>query len=157
MKKIITLFAIITCFKLMAQPVGWLYNQPIAVQNPNAQNAVDYQLKLTINTQSLISANKMTATGSDIRFGGTCGGSTFYNYWIEGGINTTTTVIWVKIPFIAANASTSIFMFYGNPSASAVSAIQGTFRGPNSATDSISGGTLNATPGACQRGFRFAP
>lgn len=157
MKKIFTLISIIVALNLAAQPAGWLYNQPITVTNPNAQAGVDYQLKITVNTQSLISAGKMNSSGNDIRFGGTCTSSTFFNYWIEGGINTTTTAIWVKIPLIAANSSTTIFMYYGNPSALATSTIPGTFRGPNSATDSISGGSTNLTPGACQRGFRFAP
>jgi hypothetical protein len=156
MKKIITLIMVLTGSYLFAQPAGWLYNQPITVSNSNSVNAVDYQLKITINTQSLISAGRMTATGSDIRFGGSCGGTTLYNYWIEGGINTATTDIWVKIPFIAANGSTTFFMFYGNPGAPAASAIPGTFRGPNSATDSVTGGTSGGLL-VCQRGFRFSP
>ena len=156
MKKIYVLLLLSIGLYVKAQPPGWIYNQPITVANPNAVNAVDYQLKLTVNTQSLIAAGKMTSTGSDIRFGGTCTGTSFFNYWIEGGINTATTAIWVKIPFMAANSSTLIYMFFGNPTAPAASTIQGTFRGPNSATDSVSGGTSGGFL-VCQRGFRFSP
>jgi hypothetical protein len=141
---------------LIAQPAGWGFNQPIGVTNPNSVNAVDYQLKMIINTQSLITAGMMLSNGNDIRFGGTCTGSSFFNYWIEAGINTPTTVIWVKIPFIAANSSTVIFMFFGNSGASAASTIPGTFRGPNSSTDSVSGGTTGGSA-STQRGFRFQP
>jgi hypothetical protein len=161
MRKTFTLLAFIVLRfvtpDLVAQPIGWLYSLPVTVSNPNGVNAVDYQLKITVNTQLLINNNHMHAQGNDIRFATACNSTTFLNYWIEGGINTTTTAIWVKIPFIGANASTTIFMFYGNPTAAAASSIPGTFRGPNSSTDSVVGANLNAVPGICQRGFRFAP
>jgi len=156
MKKNIIYFILIFSFKIIAQAPGWLYNQPISITNSNLQNAVNYQMQLTINTQSLISAGQMSPSGNDIRFTGTCTGNIFYNYWIQSGINTPTTIIWVKIPLIAANTTTTIFMSYGNPAAIAQSTIQGTFRGPNSATDSVSGGTSGGNL-VCQRGFRFQP
>lgn len=47
-------------------------------------------------------------------------------------------------------------MFYNNPGAPVVSAVNGTFFGPNSSTDSVaSGGAGGATNS--QRGFRFSP
>jgi len=58
----------------------------------------------------------MQSDGDDIRFA-TEDGSTTINYWIESGINTTSTKIWVKVPSIAANGNTDIWMYYGNPSA----------------------------------------
>ncbi len=140
----------------MAQPVGWLYNHLISVSNPNTQNGVDYQLKITVNTQSIIASGHMLPNGNDIRFGGTCTGNTFYNYWIESGINTPTTTIWIKVPLIPSTGTVNLFMFYGNPNATAASTIQGTFRGPNSSTDSVTGGASGGLL-VCQRGFRFAP
>jgi hypothetical protein len=156
MKKLITLIAIFIGIHMMGQPAGWSYNQPIIVNNPNSQNAVNYQLRLTVNTQSIIALGRMNTNGDDIRFGAPCNAPTLFNYWIEAGINTPTTVIWVKIPYIAANTSTVIFMFYGNPTATAVSSIPATFKGPNSSTDSVSGGTAGGV-GNSQRGFRFQP
>lgn len=156
MKKLFTLFALSLNMMVLAQPAGWNSNLQILVHNPNAVNAIDYQLKLSINTQSLIANGFMSPTGDDIRFAGGCNSSTFYNYWIEAGINTPTTVIWVKIPMIAANTTTLIYMFYGNPSAAATSTIPGTFRGPNSSTDSVTGGTAGGATNS-QRGFRFSP
>ena len=156
MKKLITFLFLFSFTIVLAQPSGWLYNLPIQVQNPNTVNAVSYQLKVIVNTQSLITAGQMNANGSDIRFSGACTSNAFYNYWIEGGLNTPTTAIWVKIPLIAAGTSSTVFMFYGNTSALAASAILGTFRGPNSATDSVVGGTSGGLT-VCQRGFRFQP
>lgn len=139
-----------------AQPAGWSYVKQIKVVNTATNSAINYQLKLTVNTQSFIAASQMLATGDDIRFGKTCNGATLYNYWIENGINTPTTNIWVKIDTIPAGGSRMIYMFYGNAAATATSAVVGVFNGPHSATDSVatgaSGGATNS-----QRGFRFTP
>lgn len=156
MKKVISLLLLSITVWCGAQPAGWLYNMPIQVQNSNTVNAVDYQLRITVNTQSLIGNGQMQSNGADIRFSGACTSNSFYNYWIEAGLNTPTTAIWVKIPLIAANTSSTVFMFYGNSTVTPMSAVQGTFRGPNSATDSVSGGTSGGLL-VCQRGFRFVP
>jgi hypothetical protein len=49
------------------------------------------------------------------------------NYWIESGINTTTTKIWVKVPSIPASSSKTIYVYYGNPSATSLSSVANTF------------------------------
>ncbi|MBA3682917.1 MAG: DUF2341 domain-containing protein [Bacteroidetes bacterium] len=156
MKKIFTFFALTLGLNIIAQPLGWQHKQTIYVQENSNAMLIDYQLKLIVNTQSLITASQMNASGNDIRFGKTCNGSTLYNYWIESGINTPTTVIWVKIDTLQANATKSIFMFYGNSTATAVSAIMGTFVGPHSSTDSVSSGAAGGSANS-QRGFRFEP
>lgn len=149
------LFVLLTSLAY-AQPAGWSYVKQIKVVNTATTSAINYQLKLTINTQSIIAASQMLASGDDIRFGKTCNGSTLYNYWIENGINTPTTNIWVKIDTIPAGGSRMIYMFYGNSAATATSAVVGVFNGPHSATDSVAtGGSGGATNS--QRGFRFTP
>ncbi|MBK7589381.1 MAG: hypothetical protein IPI22_14135 [Bacteroidetes bacterium] len=46
-------------------------------------------------------------------------------------------------------------MFYNNPGAPIVSAVNGTFFGPNSSTDSVEGGGAGGATNS-QRGFRFS-
>lgn len=129
---------------------------PITITNNTTSLVTNYQALLSIDTQTPIGLNQMQATGQDIRFGKDCSGSTLYNYWIQSGLNTTTTSIWVKVDSIPASGSRTFYMYYGNPSAPAVSAVVGTFVGPHSSTDSVaSGGAGGATNS--QRGFRFAP
>ncbi len=150
---------LVGCFAVsaaIAQPAGWTYVQPLQVQNNTALLVTDYQLQLTLNTQTPIGAGEMNANGDDIRFGKDCAGTTLFNYWIESGINTATTVIWVKIDSLPASGTMQFYMFYGNAAAPAASAVMGTFYGPHSSTDSVvpanNGGVANS-----QRGFRFAP
>ena len=139
-----------------AQLTGYSFIRPITVSNTSTATAYGYQLKLTINTQSLISASQMNASGNDLRFGKTCNGSSLFNYWIESGINTSSTVIWVKLDTLLAGSLKTFFMFYGNSSAPAVSGLANVFVGPNSSTDSVASGAAGGV-GNSQRGFRFSP
>jgi Domain of unknown function (DUF2341)/Secretion system C-terminal sorting domain len=158
MKKIYKCLLLVLLFNsaIYAQLPGWQYRRAITIKENSATTLTDYQLKLVVNTQALISAGFMNADGSDIRFAKTCSTSpVFYNYWIDTGLNTPNTVIWVKVDTLLASQSKTIFMYYGNAAAPAVSAVNGTFIGPHSSTDSVAnggpGGAINS-----QRGFRFS-
>jgi uncharacterized protein YjdB len=103
---------------------GWLYKMPVTVNNPGATILTNYQVSITVNTQALITAGKMNAAGNDIRFSdGVC---TNLPYWIESGINTASTVIWINDNTIPTGNST-IFMYYSNPAAPAASDGNATF------------------------------
>ena len=54
-------------------------------------------------------------------------GAFLLNYWIESGINTNSTNVWVKVPFIPASDSVIIYLFYGNPSATTTSSVSSVF------------------------------
>ncbi len=65
------------------------------------------------------------------------------SYWIESGINTANTKIWVKIPSISSNGNTAINLYYGNPSANSGSDAKSTFYrylNFSSGADGIDGG-----------------
>lgn len=98
----------------------WEYAKIITIDNTCcANNYSNYQILLIIDTQTPISQGKMNLDGSDIRFyDQNCNQ---LSYWIEGGINTPNTRIWVRIPSISANSTTYILMIYGNPNATPVS------------------------------------
>ena len=89
----------------------------------------DFQFLVEFDTQSPISSGDMKTDGSDIRFGNECLDMK-YNYWIESGINSPTTRIWVHVTNVNANDQVSIFMFYGDSLATAESDFNATF--PNS-------------------------
>ncbi|MGB9833122.1 MAG: DUF2341 domain-containing protein, partial [Caldisericum exile] len=106
--------------------VGWPYRKPIIVDNSSNANALtNYQVLITLDTASLISAGKMRSDGGDIRFTDS-DGTTLIDYWVESGINTANTKIWVKVPSIPASSTKTIYVYYGNPSASSASNIDNT-------------------------------
>ena len=158
MKKLY-LAALILCLpviKLIGQPVGWNYTQSYTITNNTASLVTNYQAQLTLNTQALVGLGRMLSNGDDIRFGKNCAGTVLYNYWIESGMNTSSTTIWVKIDTLFPSATRTFYLFYGNNSATGVTAIPGVFNGPMSSTDSVASGGPGGV-GNSQRGFRFSP
>jgi len=99
----------------------WVYRRPITITAGSNGMPANYQIKIIVDTASLISAGKMKPDCSDIRFT-KADGTTLLNYYIDSGINTSSTVIWVKDPdALAANGSHVIYMYYGSPNAASLS------------------------------------
>jgi hypothetical protein len=97
---------------------GFPYRKPITISNSGSA-LTNYQVNVTVDTASLISAGKMRTDCGDIRFTDS-DGATLLKYWVESGCNTTSTKIWVKVPSIPAGSKT-IYVYYGNPSATSQS------------------------------------
>ncbi len=105
----------------------WRYRKAVTVNNTgNTSNLTNYQVSITIDTASLISTGKMRSDCGDIRFTD-ADGTTNLNYWIESGCNTASTKVWVKVPSIPASSSKTIYMYYGNPTATSQSNGDDTF------------------------------
>ena len=155
------------CFMLFisgniySQLLGWNYYTPLTLIETSGSSLYNYQARVVVPTLTYISAGHMNASGSDIRFGNDQYGTQLYNYWIEAGLNTDSTVIWIKIDTLLAHQCKTIYMFYGYSGATPVSAIAGTFYGPFSATDSVTpAGTASVpNPGynMYTMGFSFTP
>ena len=94
------------------------YRAPITITNLGSA-LTDYQLALTIDTQTLNTAGKIRSDCKDLRFT-TSDGTTEINYWIETTtLPSASTVVWVKVPSIAASpAQTTIYVYYGYSSES---------------------------------------
>lgn len=110
-----------SCTALLA----WQYKMPITITNTGTSGLVDYQVRITMNTATLIPA-KMLITGNDIRVtdNDKC---TQLPYWIvPGTINTTTTYIWMKVPNVPVGSKT-IYVYYGNTAATLTASFDNTF------------------------------
>jgi len=116
------LFSVLTiCNTAFAQLSAWNYVVPVVITENSGAPATDYQVLVQFDTQTPITAGKMEVDGADLRVGADITGSTLLNFWVESGMNTISTNVWVKVPFIAANDSVTIYFFYGNPLALSVS------------------------------------
>ncbi|MCW8981818.1 MAG: DUF2341 domain-containing protein, partial [Altibacter sp.] len=106
---------------------NWQFITAITIDNTGGAAALtDHEVMLVVDTQSFISAGEMNADGSDIRFKETdpCA---LLPYYIESGINTATTAIWVRVPSVAAGGTLELSMYHGNAAAMAVSDADTTF------------------------------
>jgi len=90
---------------------SWLYRKAVNISN-SGSSLTDYQILVAADTASLISAGRMKADCSDIRFVDS-DDATALSYWIESGCNSASTKIWVKVPSISSGSKT-IYMYYGN-------------------------------------------
>ena len=91
----------------------WSFKRDITIDNTTAsEELVDYPVLVTVDTASAIFEGKMTEHGGDIRF---IDDDQELDYWVESGMNTSDTRIWVKVPGVAASSSKVIHMYYGNP------------------------------------------
>jgi hypothetical protein len=148
-------FLVVFLLVISVSNAQFKYENPVWVKNNTASALTNVQVGIKVNTQALISAGWMLASGNDIRFVATCNSSTFLGHWVEGYLNTDSTKIWVNVPAIGASDSTQIFMYYGNTGASNISTLA-VFYGPHSSTDSVVVTTAGGSA-STQRGFRFTP
>jgi hypothetical protein len=105
---------------------NWGYRVPITVTNNVTSSLTDYQVAVSLDTATLVTAGKMQNNCADIRVTD-ADKVTVLNHWIETGCNTSTTKIWTKIPSLSASESKTIYVYYGNETAPSTTSISSTF------------------------------
>ncbi|ADC65576.1 Protein of unknown function DUF2341 [Ferroglobus placidus DSM 10642] len=95
---------------------GWKYRVPIYVEELSGNDLIDYQILVTLDASFNWSHAK--SDGSDIRFADKNGNP--IPYWIESWNYGSSAKIWVKLN-ITANENKTIYMYYGNASATSES------------------------------------
>jgi len=104
---------------------SWIYRRPVVIDNnQNSNSLTDFQVLVIMDTASLITAGKMRSDCGDIRFTDS-DGVTLINYWIESGVNSSDTKVWIKVPLISESSTKTIYTYYGNPEATGMSNING--------------------------------
>jgi hypothetical protein len=109
-------------YTFLWQSSAWMYGRSVMIDNSRSREDLrDYQVLVTLDTLSLISAGKMRPDCGDIRFIDS-NGTTLLSYWIEPNTcNTHNTKIWVKVPLIPGGSTKTIYLYYGNPTATPIS------------------------------------
>jgi len=94
---------------------SWDFRRSISASNDSGGDLTNEDILVTIDTAALISSGKLQSDCDDLRFIDS-DNSTALSYWVEGGCNTTTTQIWVRIPSLPS-AGKTIYVYYGNATA----------------------------------------
>jgi len=94
---------------------GWMFKRPIYIEERAGVDLVDYSIRVVLDS-SFFDFSKVVPDGSDIRFTDE-NGNLLPFYIVEWNYGVSAT-IWVKVPFIDASTTTTIYMYYGNPRAS---------------------------------------
>jgi hypothetical protein len=115
---------------------SWQYRSAITVTNSNSASLSNFQVKIQLGSN--FDFTKAAANGADIRFTAS-DGLTAIPFWIESW-NSTSAVLWVNVPSIPTSGTT-VYMYYGNPSATSASNGPATFI----FFDDFSGGTIDSS------------
>ncbi len=119
----------------------WAYRKAVSVANSAGSTLTNYQVSITVDTATLITAGKLQADCDDIRITDTTG--KLISHWVEdggtGSCNSTTTRVWTKLPSIPTSGTT-VYLYYGNSTAASVSNGATTF----DMFDTFSGSTVDA-------------
>ncbi|MCX6791075.1 MAG: DUF2341 domain-containing protein [Candidatus Gribaldobacteria bacterium] len=101
---------------------SWLYRKPVTIDNTSGTSTLtNYQVKVTVLYDS-----KMQSNFNDIRFTD-LDGTTLLDHWLEVSTSSVSATFWVEVPNIAATSTKTIYMYYGNSSATSTSNGDNTF------------------------------
>jgi flagellin-like protein len=101
---------------------SWTKRKAVTIDNTlNPNDLSNYQVQLNVQYDS-----DMNADFSDLRLTDS-DEQTSLPYWIETYVASDSATVWVKVPSISASSTKTIYMYYGNPSASSESNPDNTF------------------------------
>lgn len=96
---------------------GTLYKKTVTIDNSSGSDQTNFPVKITEDTETLISEGKVESDCSNIRFLDT-DNSTELSYYVQTGTcNTDSTEIWVKVPSISSLSVDTIYQYYGGEGA----------------------------------------
>ncbi len=101
---------------------SWLKRREVTIDNSlNPNELTGYQVQLTVEYDS-----DMISDFSDLRFTDSDGQS-LIPYWIESYVPSDSAVVWMRAPVVPASSTATVYMYYGNPSATSESNQDNTF------------------------------
>lgn len=100
------------------------YDRQIAITVVNPGPAREAIVLATIDTTMPVARGEMQADGADVRI--VTSSCVEVPFWIEGGLGTSQTKIWMRVPSLASGRN-QIDLFYGHGSASSVSSVDAVF------------------------------
>jgi len=116
---------------------SWSCRAPVTISNPGS-TLIDYQIRVDVTYDA-----DMQPDFDDIRFVDS-DDSTELSHWRESYIASTSAVFWVKVPSVPSGNKT-IYMYYGNSSASSASNVSSTFSGGSFSDTFTDSSKINTT------------
>ncbi len=107
---------------------NWQYRQPVTIDNTSNSNELsDYQVRLKITSSNSDFWSNIESSGDSIRFADS-DKSTLLDFWLHDfDYSGQSAEIWIEVPTIEASSSETIYLYYGNSSASSLSNGENTF------------------------------
>lgn len=103
---------------------NWTYRRSVTIGEGSGNNLTDHPVLITLNLSNFDYSDAKT-NGGDLRFVDEHGVPV--DHWIEVWNRSGDSRIWIKMPYLAAHDSASIWMYYGNQEAFSLSNGSATF------------------------------
>ena len=98
----------------------YIYIKEIRVSETTGEDHTDFPVKLILNSTNF-NFELANSDGSDIRIGEKSNGSYILNTWVANWDATSRiATVWMKLPLLSANETKILYVYWGNPSATAV-------------------------------------
>lgn len=104
---------------------GWGYRAAVSIAN-GGQGLSDFQVLVVLDTAARIAAGQLRSDAGDLRFTD-ASGAVQLPYWIESGVGTSATRVWVRVPALPGAGTATILAWFGNPGATGASSVTATF------------------------------
>lgn len=105
---------------------SWSRRRALTVSNSSGVAQTDFQLPVYLNVSNF-DFDSARSNGEDMRFTASDGTTLINNYWIQSYDSVEkTAVVWVKVPNVPTGGTT-LYLYYGNPSAGPMSNKANTF------------------------------
>ena len=95
---------------------SWDYKKEIQIDGIGDDIPNNYQLKLEVDYVT----DHMNSTFKDLRFTNS-DENVSLDYWVEQNVSETNATVWVEVPIISNTTNTTVYMYYGNPTATSES------------------------------------
>ena len=103
---------------------AWAFRSPVSVTNPAATSLTEFQVHVVLDAS--FDFTKARSDGGDVRFTA-ADGTTLLPSWTESWNPATTSAsLWVRVPSLPVGGTT-IYLYFGNPSAASASDGAATF------------------------------
>ncbi|MCK9185933.1 DUF2341 domain-containing protein [Candidatus Gracilibacteria bacterium] len=93
---------------------AWLYRATVTIDNPTTSSVANLPIKISFDTQSIISADQAKSDCSDFRLTDNDGVTVLPLYMVSDSCNTTSTTFYGKMPSINADSVANVYLYYGN-------------------------------------------
>lgn len=91
--------------------LSWSKRKKIAISNANATGYSNYPVRVVVEYDG-----DMQGDFDDLRFTD-ASGTTTLNYWIESSVVSASSTVWIEVPSLPSSGSATVYMYYGNGSA----------------------------------------
>ena len=106
---------------------GCPFVETLVIKERRGEDHLNKAVRIQLDTRSWVAAGKLRTDGGDLRFYADCELQTPLPYFLEGGVNTDQTSVWVQIPGLKKDSSFQVYLCHGDLASTSASDFDAVF------------------------------